>query len=108
MSEKTAVVKRDNEKVGQIPELVFRVLVLLNFLIIMFVTLCTGHALWGFVHEGSALDFLIRAGRIPPMDWIFPFSAVMLFVSLQLLLSVECNNHPELGSAMLRVLVTRA
>ena len=96
MSEKTAVVKRDNEKVGQIPELVFRVLVLLNFLIIIFVTLCTGHALWGFVHEGSALDFLIRAGRIPPMDWIFPFSAVMLFVSLLLLLSVECNNHPEL------------
>ena len=96
MSEKTAVVKRDNEKVGQIPELVFRVLVLLNFLIITFVTLCTGHALWGYVHEGSALDFLIRAGRIPPMDWIFPFSAVMLFVSLLLLLSVECNNHPEL------------
>ena len=43
------------------------------------------------------------------MDWIFPFSAVMLFVSLQLLLSVECNNHPELvgklvlGSSSARV-----
>ena len=63
MAEKTAIVKRDNDKVGQIPELVFRVLVLLNFLIILFVTLCTAHALWGYVHEGSALEFLIRAGR---------------------------------------------
>ena len=96
MAEKTAIVKRDNDKVGQIPELVFRVLVLLNFLIILFVTLCTAHALWGYVHEGSALEFLIRAGRVPLMNWILPFSAVLMFASLLLLLSVECNNHPEL------------
>ena len=96
MTEKTAVVKRDNDKVGQIPELVFRVLLLLNFLIILFVTVCTAHALWGYVHEGSALEFLIRAGRVPLMNWILPFSAVLMFASLLLLLSVECNNHPEL------------
>ena len=96
MAERTAIVKRENDKVGQIPEMIFRVLILLNFIIILLVTTCTCHALWGYVHEGSALDFLVRAGRVPPMEWVFPVTAVMLAVSLLLLLSVECNNHPEL------------
>ena len=96
MMETTAIVKRDNDKAGQIPELVFRFLMLFNFLIILFVTLCTYHALWGYVHEGSALDFLVRAGGVPPIDRVFPISAVMLYISLFLLLMVECNNHPEL------------
>ena len=89
MAERTAIVKRDNDKVGQIPELIFRVLILFNFIVILLVTSCTCHALWGYVHEGSALDFLVRAGRVPPMDWVFPVSAVLLTVSLLLLLSVE-------------------
>ena len=96
MAERTAIVKRDNDKVGQIPELIFRVLILFNFIVILLVTSCTCRALWGYVHEGSALDFLVRAGKVPPIDWVFPATAVMLAVSLLLLLSVECNNHPEL------------
>ena len=47
MLEKTAAVKRDLEKVGEIPELMFRLLILLNFLIVLFVTLISAHALWG-------------------------------------------------------------
>ena len=46
MLEKTAAVKRDLEKVGEIPELMFRLLILLNFLIVLFVTLISAHALW--------------------------------------------------------------
>ena len=83
-------------KVGQIPELIFRALIMLNFMIILFVTLVTYHALWGYVHEGSALDFLIKAGYVPPENWVFPVTAMMLYGCLVLLLTVECNNHPEL------------
>ena len=96
MAEKAAAVKRDLEKVGQIPELIFRVLIMLNFLIILFVTLFTGHALWGFIHEGSAMEFLVRAGHIPMENWIYPVAGMMLFACLIILLTVECNNHPEL------------
>ena len=96
MAEKAAAVKRDMEKVGQIPELIFRVLIMLNLLIILFVTSLTGHALWGYVHEGSALEFLVRAGHIPKESWIYLVTGLMLYVCLILLLTVECNNHPEL------------
>ena len=96
MAEKAAAVKRDLEKVGQIPELIFRVLIMLNFLIILFVTLFTGHALWGFIHEGSAMEYLVRAGHIPMENWIYPVAGMMLFACLIILLTVECNNHPEL------------
>ena len=96
MVEKAAAVKRDMNKVGQIPELIFRALIMLNFMIILFVTLVTYHALWGYVHEGSALDFLIKAGYVPPENWVFPVTAMMLYGCLVLLLTVECNNHPEL------------
>ena len=94
--DKTAAVKRDMNKVGQIPELIFRVLIMLNFLIIMFVTALIGNALWGYVHEGSALEFLIRAGHVPRESWIYLVTGLMLYASLILLLTVECNNHPEL------------
>ena len=96
MAEKAAAVKRDMEKVGQIPDLIFRVLIMLNLLIILFVTSLTGHALWGYVHEGSALEFLVRAGHIPKESWIYLVTGLMLYVCLILLLTVECNNHPEL------------
>ena len=70
--EKLAVVHRDFDRVDQIPELVFRVLNMLNFLILLFVTLTTQHALWGYVHEGTALEFLLRAGYVPPIAWKYP------------------------------------
>lgn len=96
MADRTAVVKRDNDKVGEIPELIFRILLLLNFLTIMVVTYFTSHALRGYIYEGTALDFLIRAGEIPPISWTIPASGLLLFLSLFILLSLECNNHPEL------------
>ena len=96
MIEKAAAVKRDLNKVGEIPELVFRILVLLNLLIILFTTLVSCRALWGYVHEGTALEFLLRAGRVPPPNWIFPVTAMMLYGCIIMLLTVECNNHPEL------------
>ena len=94
--EKLAVVHRDFDRVDQIPELVFRVLNMLNFLILLFVTLTTQHALWGYVHEGTALEFLLRAGYVPPIAWKYPVITMLFLLSLFLLLSVECNNHPEL------------
>ena len=94
--EKAAAVKRDLNKVGQIPELIFRVLIMFNLLIILYVTSLTGHALWGYVHEGSALEFLVRTGHVPMENWIYPVTGLMLYACLVLLLTVECNNHPEL------------
>ena len=96
MMEKTAAVKRDLEKVGEIPGFMFRILILLNLLIVLFVTLISSHALWGYVNEGTALDFLLSAGRIPPQSWVFPVTGMMLFGCLVIMLTVECNNHPEL------------
>ncbi len=101
MIEKTAAVKRDLEKVGEIPEFMFRILILLNLLIVLFVTLISSHALWGYVNEGTALDFLLSAGRIPPQNWVFPVTGMMLFGCLILMLTVECNNHPELVSKLI-------
>ena len=40
MLEKTAAVKRDLEKVGEIPEFMFRILILLNLVI---VSVCHSH-----------------------------------------------------------------
>lgn len=101
MTEKTAAVKRDLEKVGEIPELMFHLLIMLNLLIVLLVTLTTAHALWGYVNEGTALDFLLIAGRIPPPSWVLPVTGIMLFGCLVILLTVECNNHPELVSKLI-------
>jgi hypothetical protein len=46
MLEKTAAVKRDLGKVGEIPEFMFGILILLNLVIVLFVTLISSHALW--------------------------------------------------------------
>lgn len=96
MIEKGAVVHRDFDRADQIPELVFRVLYMLNFIILMFVTLVTCHALWGYVHEGTALEFLLSAGSVPAIAWKYPVVSLLLYTALLLLLSIECNNHPEL------------
>ena len=96
MVEKVAPVRRDFDRMDQIPEMVFRVLQMFNFLIILYITLISSHALWGYVHEGTALEFLLRAGRVPPINWIIPIAGLLFFGCLEILLSVECNNHPEL------------
>ena len=96
MAEKAAAVRRDFDRMDQIPEMVFRVLQMFNFLIILYITLISSHALWGYVHEGTALEFLLRAGRVPLINWIIPIAGLLFFGCLEILLSVECNNHPEL------------
>jgi hypothetical protein len=50
MVEKVAPVRRDFDRMDQIPEMVFRVLQMFNFLIILYITLISSHALWGYVH----------------------------------------------------------
>ena len=96
MLEKAAPVRRDFDRMDQIPEMVFRILQMFNFLIILYITLLSCHALWGYVHEGTALDFLLLAGRVPPLNWVIPVSGLLFLGCLEILLSVECNNHPEL------------
>lgn len=91
-----APVRRDFDRIDQIPEMVFRVLQMLNLVILLFVMLISSHALWGYVHEGTALDFLLRAGGVPLMSWVIPVAGLMFLGCLEILLSVECNNHPEL------------
>ena len=45
MLEKAAPVRRDFDRMDQIPEMVFRILQMLNFLIILYITLLSCHAL---------------------------------------------------------------
>ena len=76
MAEKAAAVRRDFDRMDQIPDMVFRVLQKFNFLIILYITLISSHALWGYVHVGTALEFLLRAGRVPPLNWIIPIAGL--------------------------------
>lgn len=91
-----APVRRDFDRIDQIPEMIFRVLQMLNNVILLYVMLISSHALWGYVHEGTALDFLLRAGGVPLISWVIPVAGLMFLGCLEILLSVECNNHPEL------------
>ena len=69
---------------------------LLNLLILLFITIITVHALRGYSMDGSALHFLVGAGSVPFFSWKLPVCVAILSVCLLLLLSIPCNNHPEL------------
>ena len=101
MSDKSLELYRDNKtedsiSILQAPGLIFLEMKVLNLLILLYITVITVHALRGYTMDGSALHFLIGAGSVPIFSWKLPVCVAILSICLLLLLSVPCNNHPEL------------
>ena len=78
------------------PGIIFREMQFLNVLILFVITVVTVHAQRGYIHNGSALSFLVNCGAVPVLFWKLPVCVMILILSLLLLLSIPCNNHPEL------------
>ena len=101
MADKSLELYRDNNdedstSILQAPGLILLEMKLLNLLILLFITIITVHALRGYSMDGSALHFLVGAGSVPFFSWKLPVCVAILSVCLLLLLSIPCNNHPEL------------
>lgn len=77
----------------QFPEFVLGVMKHLNMIIILFIAGVTAHSLFGYVHENSALDFLMKVRHMPIEPWKLPFLAAGLYVCLLLLLSIRCEDR---------------
>lgn len=67
----------------------------LNFWMLAFVIYVMGHALNGYVNEGSALTFLMRAGIIPRQPYAVAISTALLYCCLLLVLSFETESGTE-------------
>ena len=101
MSDRSLELYQDNKtqdftSMLQAPGLIFLEMKVLNLLILFFITIISLHALRGYTMDGSALHFLIGAGSVPAYSWKLPLCVAALCICLLLLLSVPCNNHPEL------------
>ena len=101
MSDRSLELYQDNKtqdftSILQAPGLIFLEMKVLNLLILFFITIISLHALRGYTMDGSALHFLIGAGSFPAYSWKLPLCVAALCICLLLLLSVPCNNHPEL------------
>ena len=101
MSDRSLELYQDNKtqdftSILQAPGLIFLEMKVLNLLILFFITIISLHALRGYTMDGSALHFLIGAGSVPAYSWKLPLCVAALCICLLLLLSVPCNNHPEL------------
>ena len=106
MAEKPLEIYRDypDNEAGDIrlaSGMIFREMQLLNVLIIFMLTAVTVHAQRGYIHNGTALTFLLNSGSIPVLFWKLPVCVMFLVLCLLLLLSVPCNNHPELVAKLL-------
>lgn len=96
----------DRSGIIHAPGLIFLEMQMLNLLILLYITVLTVHALRGYIMDGSALSFLVGSGSIPILSWKLPVSVAVLWICLLLLLSIPCNNHPELvGKLILEYLI---
>lgn len=73
------------------PQYVLGIMKNLNMVIILYLTIVTVHSLSGRIAENSAMDFLLRAKRIPMAPWKIPLVSVGLYLCLLLLLSIPCR-----------------
>ena len=80
---------------NQFPGYVLGIMKNLNMLIILYISGVTARSLFGYIHENSAMDFLMKAGHMPMEPWKIPILAVGLYICLLLLLSIRCRNNPS-------------
>ncbi len=86
----------DSSDIRLAPGIIFREMQFFNVLILFLITVVTVHAQRGYIHNGTALSFLVNSGKIPVVFWKLPACVMILGLCLLLLLSIPCNNHPEL------------
>lgn len=86
----------DNQTLARMPEFFMRILLMLNFLIIITMAAFMVRSLLGTVHSGEAAAFLEAAGHVPVEAGKIPVMVVILYSSLVILTTVICNNHWEL------------
>lgn len=77
---------------NQFPDFILGTMKNLNMVIILYLTGVTAYSLTGYVHENSALQFLIKAKQIPIIPWKIPVMGIGLYLCLLVLLSIHCRN----------------
>lgn len=75
----------------RLPDLLINLMMHLNFWMLLFIMFIMSHALWGYIHEGSALSFLMNSKLIPDRPFEPILSAGLLYASLLLLLTTETD-----------------
>lgn len=78
---------------NQFPGCVLGIMKNMNMIIILYLTGVTVHSLSGYIHENSALNFLMKAKRMPLEPWKLLLLTAGLYVCLLLLLSIDCGNN---------------
>ena len=79
------------EKDYRLPDLLVNLMMHLNFWMLLFIVFIMYHALWGYVHEGSALSFLMNSRHIPARPFESILSSGLLYACLLLLLTTETD-----------------
>lgn len=79
---------RDNS-----PGIVLGIMKHLNLMVILFIAGITAHSLSGYVHENSALDFLMKVKHLPLEPWKLLVLSLGLYFCLVLLLPIRCEDN---------------
>ncbi len=80
----------------QLPAFALSIMKSLNLMIILYLTGITMHSLSGYIHEGSALYFMMKVKHIPMEPWKMPVLSIGMFFCLLLLFSIPCKNNLQL------------
>ncbi len=81
----------DREDSFIIPDIMMDAMKHLNFWMLFFVLFIISRALWGYVNEGGALSFLIKANGIPEQPIFIIISTCVLYICFLILLSMEAE-----------------
>lgn len=76
----------------RLPNIVFRWMLNVNFLIILYIAGAMAVCLLGYVHENTALEFMQELSGMTYTPWKIPAVAVILYGSLLLFLCIETED----------------
>jgi len=75
------------EKQG--PGIIFKWMLSLNLIIILYISTGMAASLTGYVHENTALAFLQKINSLTPVPWKIPAAAILLYFSLVLFMHIQ-------------------
>lgn len=75
------------------PDMVFKGMMQLNLVIILYIAGLMSASLAGYVHENTALTFLQKVSTITIVPWKIPVTVLMLYIGLLFLVSVQDENN---------------
>lgn len=75
------------------PDLIFKGMLQLNLVIVLYIAGLMAASLIGYVHEGSAQVFLQKVSIITIVPWKIPVTVLMLYIGLLFLVSVQGENN---------------